>query len=184
MYTRRKFGGLASAAGLLFLSSCSSSSITSITEEQILSDAKLILTAIPNIVSGIQVVAPNVIPKGGNVDLEITQVVSMATQNLSNVTLTTTPDNVASTLVAFENNINTVLKLIEAVLPGAAVVYPALSPFVVIYDSVVSLLPIIEIWINSNVSPVTNMSLKRPASTIKTIYSIPVSREILSSFGR
>lgn len=182
MSTRRQLLVTAGLLSIVGLPGCATSSASiAAAEAQVISDVKIILSAIPSIVNAIQLIAPKAIVKGGPVDNEITSIVSSLQQSTSTLTVTTPAADAASVLQKVTTGINTVLQLIGAVLPAAAIAFPPLAPYVVIYDTTVALIPIIEAFINNNLpASVTTVAAEMPLVAIDKKYTPSDARRLLS----
>ena len=185
MNTRRHLGKIVGAfAAIALLNRCAGANPT-VVSAQALAYANAAVNALPGLLTGIQNIAPKAIPKGGALDIEITNITASLKTSLSTLTVNSPATTAATTLEAVVQGVNTVLQVIGAVLPAAAVAFPALAPYIGIYDAVVALLPGIEVWISTVISTaptttVTPKALINPVAPIQHIYTPDQALTVLS----
>lgn len=143
MISRRQLGVLGTISVTGLVGGCTATG--SVDTARILADANTLVRAVPFILTGIQSVAPKVIPIGGEVDIKIKTILASLQNDLATVTPSTPVPATASTLTKVESGLNLVLSLIGAVLPTAVSVYPQLSSYVASYNAAVSLLPVLRL---------------------------------------
>lgn len=133
---------------------------------QALADAQGLVAISQTIEDAINQYAPNAIPAADQA--KVADLESAAVAALTKLSQSTPAPQGASVLETIDSDINTILGVIGAALPGAAAAFPALEPFIPMYDAAVSLLPAIEAWVNSVISPVTpTVSAMKHAKAIK-----------------
>ena len=186
MTTRRK---LILGSGVVVISGLTAGCITpgsspEVTIAQIITDIKNIVNVIPSIVSAVQIIDPVAIPKNSKIDLEISNIISVLKNTVPTLTVTAPITSTIPTLQQVDTYINTVFQIIGAIIPAAAIAFPPLAPYVVVYDAVVSLLPSIEAFINSNLPTSASKSVSQLPTPIKAIYSPDDARLILSKMSQ
>jgi hypothetical protein len=175
MFTRRAAFPLAASA---VLAACTPSTPTTpgTLDPQVLADAM-------GIVNGLATALPQIMaadPKLLTVPTYTTIMQSLhdAQTLLANLSASTPAAAGATTLITVETDINDALNAVAPVLPSAATTYPGLQPFVIIFDSAIALLPIIENFINTAIPTATPpKSVRRsntPPSEARRSLHIPV----------
>jgi hypothetical protein len=179
--TRRELFAVTSASvgagvALSLLSGCGANAAT--IDAQALADAQGLVSTTQAIEAALGQYAPNAIPATD--EPKIASLEAAAVAALQKLAATTPAPTGASTLQVIDTDINTVLGVIGAALPGAAAAFPPLLPFIPMYDAAVALLPAIETYVNSVISPATPVvaSLKA-AKAIKLAYTPDQARAIM-----
>lgn len=114
--------------------------------QQVLADLQGMVPELGDIFSAIQTLSPKAFTQ--QQAAQITSALDLAGKLLASLSANTPAPTAAQTIETIESEVNTVLRDFGAVLPGAAAAFPALAPYIPIYDAVVALLPGIELWVN------------------------------------
>lgn len=141
------------------LASCGSQNAT--LDAQALADAQGLVNATQAIEAAISQYAPNAMT--ADVQKKVAAWEAAAVASLQTLTTATLAAPGASTLQVIDSDINQVLAAIGAALPAVAAAVPALATFVPMYDAAVALLPALEQYVNSVISP-TTAAAAAPAS--------------------
>lgn len=184
--TRRQLGLTVGSLALVTAAGRCSTTTAVVIDSQVLADANGIIGAIPKILAGIQEFDPNLIPVGSSAANEITTAETVAAQAVANLSNDTPAQAAATTLSVVETDVTTCLQVLGAVLPAAAVAFPALAPYVGFYDAAVALLPGVEAWVSATLTtltPQTTSSATKPPAPIRFHYTQKQARQLLGVQG-
>ncbi|MBS0344330.1 MAG: hypothetical protein JSS56_27830, partial [Proteobacteria bacterium] len=116
-------------------------------QQQFVTDANGILAESKAIAAAIETNAPGAL--NAQQQAQIAGWQSAAADALASLSASTPAAAGASKLQVAETALNNALSAIGAALPAAAALYPALAPYVPLYDAAVALLPGLEAYVNS-----------------------------------
>jgi hypothetical protein len=158
-----------------FLASCGANA--AMIDAQALADAQGLSSATQALIAAINQYAPNAIKPA--VQAEVTTLEASIIASIQSLSTATPAPTGATTLQSVDTALNTVLGAIGAALTTAAPMFPVLLPFVPMYDAAVALLPALEAYVNSVISPAVAAAPQNRAKAIKAHFTPDQARATL-----
>jgi hypothetical protein len=142
---------LMGSSALIALARCGAQN--AMLDAQILADAQGLESATAAIEAELSTVAPNVLTPQVKTNIAMWEAAIVA--GLDTLTEATPAPVGATKLQTIDADLNQILTSIGSVLPAAAAMFPVLVPFIAMYDAALAILPGIEAYVNSVISPVS-----------------------------
>lgn len=165
-------------ASVIALTACSGSS-PAVTDAQIITDTQNLVTTVHAIVVALVTDDPKALTPSQQAQLAMLE--SSTDAALSSLSASMPVAQAATALQKIDDYLNAALSAIGAALPAASAAYPALAPFVPMYDAAVALVEtVLEPYINSLV-PTTAIkpAARKSLRVLKTHYTAPQARKII-----
>lgn len=176
MFTTRRgtFAGLGAVTALAFLARCGAQN--GMLDAQILADVQGLQQSTAALEAALQQYAPNALSAAQKQQIANLQAAVVAA--LGALTSTTPAPKGASALQTADADISQILAALGAALPLAAQSFPALAPFIPIFDAAVAIVPIVEAYVNTlTTTSAASAVVLRP---LKKSYEPNAARAILN----
>jgi hypothetical protein len=146
-------------------------------DAQALADAQGLASTSQALIAAVNQYAPGSIPPA--TQAQITTLEATIIASIKSLSASTPAPAGATTLQTIDADLNTILGAIGTGLTTAAPLFPVLLPFVPMYDAAVALLPAVEAYVNSVISPAVAAAPLNRVKAIKAHFTPDQARAVL-----